>query len=180
MFRLDGGWLFLVSPRKSHQKEGDPGSAVGYADCPALLVKPGGCATRACGPQTVLADFTRLACVARRITGGTVRELDRQCMKLRSVLGLLLPSASSSSAGRNGKKGEDCLSPAGASSAAPRCDRAAQSTRRSRATRRARFLLGYFFWARQEEVPRRQGGTRPFRNRPAEKKPSRRMAFLWS
>jgi len=41
VFRLDGGWLFLVSPRKSHQKEGDPGSAVGCADFPALLVKPG-------------------------------------------------------------------------------------------------------------------------------------------
>ena len=37
----------------------------------------------------------------------------------------------------------------------PRCNRAAQSTRRSRATQRARLLLGYFFLARQEEVPRR-------------------------
>ena len=44
----------------------------------------------------------------------------------------------------------------GASSAAPRCNRAAQSTRRSRATQRARLLLGYFFLARQEEVPRLQ------------------------
>ena len=117
--RLTRGLLSFVSPKESSQRKGDPGSAVGCADFPALLVKPGGCATRGYAPQTVLADFSRLACVARRITGGTVRELDRQCMKLRSVLGLLLPSASSSSAGRNGKKGEHCLSPAGASCAAP-------------------------------------------------------------
>ena len=73
---------------------------------------------------------------------------------LRSVF--LLPSAPSSSAGRNGKRGEDCLRGAAPSSAAPRCARAAQRTRRSRATQRARVFFGYFLLARQKKVPRLQ------------------------
>ena len=160
---LTAGSFLLRRQKKVTKEKATPGFAVGAAlpsvgctDFPALLVKPGGCATRACGPQTVLADFPRLACVARRSTGGnpqTPTEHNHWRYRIRSVL--LTPSASSSSAGRNGKKGEHCLSPAGASCAAPRCDRAAQSTRRSRATQRARLLLGYFFLARQEEVPRR-------------------------
>jgi len=37
---------------------------------PALLAKPGGCGTRPCGPQTVLADFPRLVCATRRRNRG--------------------------------------------------------------------------------------------------------------
>ena len=99
---LMAGGFFLFRQEKVTKKKATPGSAVGCADFPALLVKPGGCATRPCGAQTVLADFPRLACVARRSTGGTAFELNRQRKKLRSVL--LMPSASSSSAGRNGKR----------------------------------------------------------------------------
>ena len=77
----------------------------------------------------------------------------RQRVKQDSVL--IMPSASSSSAGRNGKEREDCLRAAGPSSAAPRWNRAAQRTRRSRATRRARLFFGYFLLARQKKVPRR-------------------------
>lgn len=69
MFRLDGGPVSFASPKEIGERKGDPGSAVGCADFPALLAKPGGCATRAYGPQTVLADFSRLVCVARRSTG---------------------------------------------------------------------------------------------------------------
>jgi len=78
----------------------------------------------------------------------------RQAVVTRSVFNL--PSASSSSAGRNGKKGEDCLRANSPSSAAPRFDRAAQSTRRSRATQRARLLLGK---TRRSTSP--AGETRP-------------------
>jgi hypothetical protein len=92
----------------------------------------------------------------------TERNLERNVIQLAAAIRSVfnLPFASSSSAGRNGKKGEDCLRANGPSSAAPRCERAAQSTRRSRATQRARLLLGYFFLARQEEVrPRVRRGT---------------------
>ena len=68
---LTAGDFFLRRQEKVTKKKATPGSAVGCADFPALLVKPGGCATRAYGPQTVLADFPRLACVARRSTGET-------------------------------------------------------------------------------------------------------------
>ena len=100
---LTAGDFFLRRQEKVTKKKATPGSAVGAvlpsvgsADFPALLVKPGGCATRACGPQTVLADFPRLACVARRSTGGAASERNRPAVKGASVL--VLPSALSSSA----------------------------------------------------------------------------------
>ena len=72
------------------------------------------------------------------------------------------PFASSSSAGRNGKKGEDCLRGVAPSSAAPRCERAAQRPRRSRATLWARIFFAYFLLARQKKVmPRVRRGTQP-------------------
>jgi len=154
--------FLLLRQKKVAKEKATPRYAVGFADFPALLAKPGGCATRGFAPQTVLADFSQLACVARRCTRGVSKpsEHDRRTVKHRSVL--VMPSASSSSAGRNGEKREDCLRGEAPSSAAPRWARAAQRTRRSRATRRARFLLGYFFLVRQEEVPRRST-AKPYR-----------------
>lgn len=69
--------------------------------------------------------------------------------------GLPLPSASSSSASRDGKKGEDCPSPDGASSAAPRCVCAAQSTRRSRRRSGRAFFLATFSWQDKKKHVRR-------------------------
>ena len=160
-------YFLLLRQKKVAKEKATPRYAVGCADSPALLVKPGGCATRGDAPQTVLADCPRLASVARRCTRGSKRpsKHDRQRQKFRSVC--LLPFASSSSAGRNGKKGEDCLRANGPSSAAPRCTRAAQSTRQRRATQRARLLFGYFFLARQEKVcPRVRRGNQRISNHP--------------
>ena len=71
-------------------------------------------------PQTVLADCPRPHSVARRCTRGkekhTERNLTPMAVDLRSVFDQ--PFASSSSARRNGKKGEDCLRGAAPSSAA--------------------------------------------------------------
>jgi len=98
---LTAGSFLLRRKKKVTKEKATPGSAVGCADFPARLVKPGGCATRAYGPQTVLADVPRLACVARRSTGGTHKAavlplaVDSCCLSL-------LPSASSSSTGRPG------------------------------------------------------------------------------
>lgn len=69
--------------------------------------------------------------------------------------GFHLPSASSSSASRNGKKGEDCPSPNGASSAAPRCVCAAQSARRSRRRSGRAFFLATFSWQDKKKYVRR-------------------------
>ena len=68
---LDARADFLLLRQKKVAKEkATPRYAVGFADSPALLTKPGGCATRGCAPQTVLADFPRPASVARRCTRG--------------------------------------------------------------------------------------------------------------
>ena len=152
--------FLLLRQKKGAKEKATPGYAVGYADSPALLGKPGGCATRGCAPQTVLADCPRLASVARRCTRGYSKPSEHTHHRIKHRSVFLLPSASSSSAGRNGKRGEDCLRAAGPCSADPRCTRAAQSTRQRRATQRARLLLGYFFLARQEDVPRLQAKQR--------------------
>jgi hypothetical protein len=62
---LTAGHFLLLRQKKVTKEKAIPAAAVGFADCPARLAKPGGCATRACSPQTVLADFPQLACVAR-------------------------------------------------------------------------------------------------------------------
>jgi len=63
-----GGWLlFLVSPRKSNQKEGAPGSLLLRS---TLCCSPKRAAAQlALRAQTVLAEFTRLCCAARQLTG---------------------------------------------------------------------------------------------------------------
>jgi len=60
----------LLRQKKVAKEKATPGYAVGYADFPALLDGPGGCATRGYAPQTVLADYPRPISVARRSTRG--------------------------------------------------------------------------------------------------------------
>ncbi len=50
-------YFFLLRQEKVAKKKATPGYAVGCADSPALLATGGGCGTRPCGPQTVLALF---------------------------------------------------------------------------------------------------------------------------
>src|SRR6185369_17717622 len=50
-------YFFLLRQEKVAKKKATPGFAVGCADFPALLATGGGCGTRPCGPQTVLALF---------------------------------------------------------------------------------------------------------------------------
>src|SRR6185369_7192628 len=67
----DARAYFLFCGKKKVAKEkATPGYAVGCADSPALLEGPGGCGTRGCAPQTVLADYPRPFCAARRSTWG--------------------------------------------------------------------------------------------------------------
>jgi len=63
-------YFLLLRQKKVAKEKATPGYAVGYADSPALLKGPGGCGTRPCGPQTVLAEGPRPFSVARRSTWG--------------------------------------------------------------------------------------------------------------
>ena len=149
--------FLLLRQKKVAKEKATPRYAVGFADSPALLSKPGGCATRGDAPQTVLADFPRLASVARRCTRGRSNRTVhyRKRLKYRSVF--LMPFASSSSAGRNGKRGEDCLRAAGPSSAAP----VAHEQRRApgEAGRRGgrAFFLATFSWQDKKKYARASG-----------------------
>ncbi len=63
-------YFLLLRQKKVAKEKATPGYAVGCADSPALLEAPGGCGTRPCGPQTVLAEGPRPFSVARRSTWG--------------------------------------------------------------------------------------------------------------
>ena len=179
-FALTAPHFLLLRQKKVSKEKATPGYAVGCADFPALLVEPGGwlnsplrgsntasrnpparlrCSALHMGPKGVAADkfAQKNTDFYGRLTKTPIFTVDRKSETLFPQ-----PSAASSSAAGNGKKGEDCLRPAGPSSAAPRCSRAAQSTRHRRAPQRARLLFGYFFLARQEKVcPRvRRGNQR--------------------
>ena len=54
---LRAAYFLLLRQKKVSKEKATPGYAVGVADCPALLATGGGCGTRPCGPQTVLALF---------------------------------------------------------------------------------------------------------------------------
>ena len=64
------GYFLLFRQKKVTQEKATPFRRP-LRGFPALLAKPGGCATRPCGPQTVLADFPRLGCATRRWKRGT-------------------------------------------------------------------------------------------------------------
>ncbi|MCE1183948.1 MAG: hypothetical protein LWW81_16825, partial [Rhodocyclales bacterium] len=161
-------YFFLFRQEKVAKKKVPPAYAVGYADSLALLEGPGGCGTRlGCAkPQTVLADFPRPFCAAQRFRWGpgtasqfagstsdlSVSQFD--CPSVSESDALPSPSASSSSAGGAGVVGLHCLSRRRVHASRP-LRRAAQSTRRSRATKRARLFFAYFILAKQKKVSRR-------------------------
>ena len=65
-------YFLLYGQKKVAKEKATPGSVSGCAGFPALLETPGGCATRGCAPQTVLADCPRHFCVARHLPRGPV------------------------------------------------------------------------------------------------------------
>ena len=54
---LRASYFLLLRQKKVSKEKATPGCAVGYADSPAPLGTGGGCGTRGCAPQTVLALF---------------------------------------------------------------------------------------------------------------------------
>ena len=118
---LPAGILFLASPRKSSQKEGDP--RVTRPASPAPLrysqgraaAQLGAAPLKQCSPTSP--GLAPLLGAPRG--GGKAHRTESKRLAVDDRLVFILPFASSSSAGRNGKKGEDCLRGEAPSSAAP-------------------------------------------------------------
>ena len=68
-------YFLLLRQKKVAKEKATPAYAVGFADCLALLEVPGGCGTRGCAPQTVLADDPRPFCAAQRFRWGPARSV---------------------------------------------------------------------------------------------------------
>ena len=161
-------YFFLFRQEKVAKKKATPAYAVGCADSLALLEAPGGCGTRLgyAKPQTVLADCPRPFSAAQRFRWGPreasqfsgsefdLAESQLVCLSVSESDAFHSPSASSSSAGGAGEVGLHCLSRRRVHASRPH-RRAAQSTRRSRATKRARLFFAYFILAKQKKVSRR-------------------------
>ena len=107
-------YFFLFRQEKVAKKKATPAYAVGCADSLALLEVPGGCGTRGCAPQTVLADCPRPFCAAQRFRWGPreasqffgsrfdLAESQLGCLSLSESDAFHSPSASSSSTGGAG------------------------------------------------------------------------------
>jgi len=63
-------YFLLLRQKKVAKEKATPGCAVGYADPPALLDAGGGCGTRGCAPQTVLALFPPASALLGASHGG--------------------------------------------------------------------------------------------------------------
>jgi len=78
---------------------------------PALLNGPGGCGTRPCGAQTVLADSPRPVSAARRRRRGQLQNrVGSEAQAHQAERGFDLPALCGAEQRRAGrKKGEHCL-----------------------------------------------------------------------
>jgi hypothetical protein len=171
-FALTARYFFLSCQEEVPKKKSRPPrrpAAPGALRCSGAT---GGCATRACGPQTVLALFPVAPCAARRRRG---QDQHRSQSSVHEVeFRRSSPCGAPSNAGQPGVVGEHCLSPAGAScAAAPRAMRRIarkyswgarlnKSRREVGAADRGaggRLFFGDFLLAKQKKVTRRQCET---------------------
>ena len=179
-------YFLLLRQKKVAKEKATPGCAVGCADSPALLDGPGGCGTRGCAPQTVLADYPRPACVARRFTWGpgetsrhnhsappiaccgkhrkTAIFARRPQLHLRFTGPLERRRATQAGAG----KGRALSEPRSGELRSPRASRVAQGTGRSPApTQGCLFLWLLSFWQQKESTPARQARKTAVEKSPA-------------
>jgi len=158
----DARAYFLFFGKKKVAKEkATPRSAPGCARSLALLGAPGGCGTRPCGPQTVLADFPRHPCVAQRLSGGPQKAsllngqgLNPVCFRSARFAGPLGRRRATQALADKGRALFEGQSPELRS---PRQGRVAQGTRVAGADLGSPSSLATFFLAKQEEsTPARQ------------------------
>ena len=167
-FALTARYFFLSCQEEVPKKKSRPlrrPATPGALRCSGAT---GGCATRPCGAQTVLAPFSVSPCAARRRRGQDQHRphflAQEVALKRRS------PCGAPSNAGQPGDVGEHCLRAAGPSCAAVRLNKSRREVgsadRRECSTDRGaggRLLFGDFFLATQEKATRRQGGTQRLR-----------------
>ena len=172
---VDRRAYFLVLRQKKVAKEkATPGYAVGCADSPARLDGPGGCATRADGPQTVLADCPQPVCVARRSTWGPEKHR-KPTAKDETKGGEAAPGLPDPLGGAEQRRVVGgcrlALFEPQASLASRPTARVAQGSPHSGAMTQGRLFFGYFLLAKQKKVrPRVRRGKQRLR------KPSRQPA----
>ena len=153
---VDRRAYFLFCGKKKVAKEkATPRSAPGCARSLALLGAPGGCGTRPCVPQTVLADFPRHACVAQRLSGGPKKAsllngqgLNLECFRSARFSGPLGRRRATQALADKGRALSEGQSPELRS---PRQRRVAQGTRAAGADLGSPSSLATFFLAKQEE-----------------------------
>ena len=156
----DARAYFLFCGKKKVAKEkATPGYAVGCADSPALLEGPGGCATRRCAAQTVLADCPRPFSVARRSTWGPRKAsllngqgLNRVWFRSARFAGPLGRRRATQALADKGRALSEGQSPELRS---PRQRRVAQGTRVAGADLGVAFFLATFSWPRKKKYARR-------------------------
>jgi hypothetical protein len=152
---------FLFDGKKKVAKEkATPGYAVGCADFPALLDGPGGCGTRGCAPQTVLADSPRPVSVARRSTWGPQQRRSPtakvETNSRTTAHGVQGPLGGAEQRRLAGGSRLALFEPQASLARRPDC-RVAQGTRAAGADPGSPSSLATFFLARQEEsTPARQ------------------------
>lgn len=143
--------FLLLRQKKVTKEKATPGATPGGARSLARLGRPGG-SLNSPAAQTTQPDFPRPACVAQRLPWGHKSVPDRRPGV--SVLHRFAPPVGGAEHRRGWRiKGEDCLRPAGPSSAAP-----ARPEKRREPPKGAptpgRLLFGDFFLAKQEKVTR--------------------------
>ncbi len=168
----DARAYFLFDGKKKVAKEkATPRSAPGCARSLALLGAPGGCGTRPCGPQTVLADFPRHASVAQRLSGGprkpavgqSLRFKERSAFSGDRFSGPLGRRRATQALADKGRALSEGQSPELRS---PRQGRVAQGTRAAGADLGSPSSLATFFLAKQEESTPARQARNPAVNQP--------------
>ena len=170
--------FLLLRQKKVSKEKATLGYAVGYADSPALLGTGGGCGTRGCAPQTVLALFppapALLGASHGDPKGGMAQAIrdemvccgrpekmpknENRCFSPDSLPGPLRGAEQRRNAGGS----RLALSEPQASLASRPAFRVAQGTGLARRRPRGGFFFGYFLLATQKKVcPRvRRGNQR--------------------
>ena len=160
---LPAGVLFLASPRKSSQKEGDRRVDAPLRGVPCATRLTGRLAKLACGSnrrqpttpgQPALLGVSKAAFHTTRFS--TVFRVHRR-RELRARFSIPLEGAEQRRRWRI--RGEDCLRGVAPSSAAPRQRRVAQGTGVAGTDPGVAFSLATFFWRSKRKYARPQGGT---------------------
>ena len=163
-------YFLLLRQKKVAKEKATPGYAVGYADSPALLAAGGGCGTRPCGPQTVLALFPPAApllgaphgdpkSVADQAAGFFIEYCGRPRKTAKNRSSSLSPDVfpgplrGAEQRRRAGGSRLALSEPKASLASRPAC-RVAQGTGRSPAPTQGRLFFAYFLLAKQKKVRR--------------------------